>query len=408
MQKLLRDRCWIFVALILICGCHKKEVPTAGNSLKYPSIEKFQSDLLDTAFDTATSIPVEPHIKTRSEWQQRVVDTCLKLDQPQRALAFIKKIDNWRRCLCYAQVAQYYAQRGCQDKARKILKLADIEYESDLQDWRSDEVRIVIAKVHLLLGETNEVHMVEAGLKEPEAGAIDSAKAVKDGRVPFKKQVEVLDGLIATGTYEAVKNALYAYTEIYHIYYHDLAKREIIGDKIRSSWKPIPTFVRFDLLNRLTELSLENKDPNKASEIIEEIQGFIDSYNWPLKHRMLMQAKLSQLRFKTGDREKAISQADAALKQFMQEQDDRLKILNIDKAEAITPLAEAYHSMGHREKAIAAYVLAVKSAVENPNSRPRAEDITDILCSMALNSVEPEENLNNEIFQHITELGEPW
>lgn len=408
MQKLLRNRCWILVAVILFGGCHKKEVPSTENSCQAASIAKFQSDLLDTAFETATLIPIEPHIKTRSEWQQRVVETCLKLDQPQRAFVYIEKIDNWRRGLCYAQVAQYYAGKGCRGKAHQILKLADTEDESDLQGWRKDEVRTVIAKVHMLLGENEEVSEVETGLNAPETGVIGSAKAAQGDDISFEKQVEMLDGLIATGTYEAVKNALYAYTEIYRAQYHDRVKREMIGGKIRSSWKPIPIFVRFDLLNRLAGFSLENNDSDKTSEIIEEIQVFIDSYHWPLKHRILMQAKISLLSFQAGDREKAVLQADAALNQFMREQDDRLKIVNIEKAEAITPLAEVYHSMGNREKAIEVYRLAVQSAVENPNSRPRAEDLTDILCSMALHSFEPDEGLNNEILRHLSELGEPW
>jgi hypothetical protein len=82
--------------------------------------------------------------------------------------------------------------------------------------------------------------------------------------------------------------------------------------------------------------------------------------------------------------------------------------VNIDKAEAIVPLAESYQMMGNRDKALEVYKLAVTSAVENPNSRPRAEDLTDILCSMALNSVELDEELDMEINRHIAGLGSPW
>src|SRR5262245_54547858 len=56
----------------------------------------FQGELLDFAFDVATAIPIQPHIKDRSRAQEQVVAACLELNLRQRAQGYIERIDNWR------------------------------------------------------------------------------------------------------------------------------------------------------------------------------------------------------------------------------------------------------------------------------------------------------------------------
>ena len=52
------------------------------------TLDVYQGELLDTAFEFATMIPVRPHIKDRSRTQAAVVEACLELDQPLRALRY--------------------------------------------------------------------------------------------------------------------------------------------------------------------------------------------------------------------------------------------------------------------------------------------------------------------------------
>src|SRR5262245_27591540 len=54
-----------------------------------------QAELLDLAMQSAAKMPLNPHIKNRSRAQEAVVDACLKLGQPARALAGIEDIANW-------------------------------------------------------------------------------------------------------------------------------------------------------------------------------------------------------------------------------------------------------------------------------------------------------------------------
>ena len=74
----------------------------------------------------------------------------------------------------------------------------------------------------------------------------------------------------------------------------------------------------------------------------------------------------------------------------------------------MVPIAEAYAAMGDRDTALATYRLAMDQAVINPNSRPRAEDLTMICRSMALGAVEPDAALWARMRQIHQGLGRPW
>src|SRR4029434_4824877 len=100
----------------------------------------FRGELLDLALASASKMPLDPHIKNRSRAQEAVVDACLQLAQPARALSGIQDIANWRRGTGYADYALYCAQYGRADDAQHALELAqqvaDRPADADSQDWQ--------------------------------------------------------------------------------------------------------------------------------------------------------------------------------------------------------------------------------------------------------------------------------
>ena len=95
----------------------------------------YQNELFDLAFETATMIPIVPHIKDRSKAQEAAVTLCFKLDQPQRALRYIEKIGNWRRGSGYADYAFYCAQHGVTNEVQHYLDFAEQIATIADQDW---------------------------------------------------------------------------------------------------------------------------------------------------------------------------------------------------------------------------------------------------------------------------------
>jgi tetratricopeptide (TPR) repeat protein len=155
----------------------------------------------------------------------------------------------------------------------------------------------------------------------------------------------------------------------------------------------------------LVDFSLAHEDKAKALELVNEAGKMIDSASWQPRFLIPLKARLSALRFRAGDEIPAQAQMQDALDFFFTNQE---KIVNIDKAQLLRSLAEAYQAMGDNAAALDIYKRAIEAGVENPNSRPRAEDLAATCCSMALHMVEPDMKLLNRIREIHDGLNDPW
>lgn len=413
LRRILLLACGLALAA-LAGGCSgKTESATASAAphvrdaaLKDAPLPEYRRELLDLAFETAAAIPVNPHIKDRSRTQEAVVAACLELDQPVRASSYIERIDNWRRGSCYADLAAHAATRGHTGEARQYLLLAEqVASVTESQDWRTDNIKVKIARAHALLGQTQETGEFEDAPADSETGKSAGARALPGNADSFDQQMGTIDSLIATGNFDNVKNALSSCSELFHRYYDDADRRAQAEEKIRTSWSSLPVFIRIDLLKALAGAALDHSDQNKALEIVNEAQSLADSYEWPLEHRLSSYAELAGLRHRAGDAERARADADALRDLFANEGS---KIVNIYRAGALRPLAQAYQVMGDKEAALSVYRQAVEEGVANPNSRPRAEDLSATCCSMALHGVEPDETLWARVREIRGGLNQPW
>lgn len=363
-----------------------------------------QQDLLDLAFETATAIPIHPHIKDRAKAQQEVVSACLDLGDPQRALAYADQIENWRRGMGYADVAFHYAQQGNEKDALRQLGAAE-RIAEETEDWRRDRIRVRIAQTHAWLGRTDLAAEYETGVEPAEEGKVDAIRAMRLDDATFDEQTADLDALIAAGHFDSTHNALKAYVEIFRTFYMNSERRAFAEERIKSSWGPMPVFVRFSLLLDLAEAALEHTDPHKAGALAEEAQAILDAHHWPLENRMPMAARLVMLRHRSGAVEQARSDADALLAVFEAEKET---IVDIWRGGALRPLAEAYQAMGDASAARAVYHRAIEEGNRNPNSRPRAEDLAATICSMARSGAEPDSAIWDHLRQSREGLSEPW
>ncbi len=364
----------------------------------------YQNELLDLAFETAAAIPVKPHIKDRSLSQEKVVAASLELDQPLRALSLIEKIDNWRRGSGYGDLAFYCARHGYAGEVQQYLDLA-VQISESAEGWRRDQIRVKIANTYTWLGQTQQADQFETGVVDSESGKVARVKAMIAGEDYFDEQMNALDALTAPGNFDIVENALKACANLFNRFYDDAWRRLLTEEKIKTSWDKLPIFKRVELLTELAGFALDHADQAKSLDLVNEAQLFMDGAQWRPEHRIPMISKLVQLRFRAGDRQKARTDADALLALF---DSQRNKIVNIYRAGALRPLAEAYQSMGDTTAALAVYKRAVEEGVENPNSRPRAEDLSATCLSMALLGVEPDAELWTRIRQINEGLGDPW
>jgi hypothetical protein len=391
-------------ALFFFSGCSPQAKTGAPKTLADKPLAAFQGELLDLAFETATAIPVDPHIKDRARTQENVVAVSLRLDQPQRALKYIEGIENWRRGAAYGDLAFYKAKHGDVAGVHQDLNIAG-QIAEFAEDWRKDTIKVKMARAYALLGQTQQADEFGKGVVEFESGKVDQVKAMTADKNSFDDQIKSLDELVALGHFDITKNALEAYAELFNRFYGDPQRRSQAEEKIKMSWNKLPLFMRIDLLMAMAGFALDHADQVKALALTNEAQLLADGAEWPLEYHIPMVAKLDLLRFRCGEQQKARASADALLSLFNAE---GKKIVNIDRAGVLRPLAETYQSMGDRAAALAVYKLALAEGVENPNSRPRAEDLSATLISMALHGVEPDDELWTRIRQIKDGLADPW
>jgi len=401
-----------FALFLFTAGCNKQDRTNdvAQNksgmvaSLTDKPLAAYQNELLDHAFETAAAIPVKPHIKDRVRAQEKVVEASLELDQPLRAHSLIERIDNWRRGSGYCDLAFYCARHGYTGETQQYLNLA-VQISESAEDWRRDQIRVKIANTYNWLELTQQTDQLETGVVDSESGKVAVVKTMIAGEDHFDEQMNALDALIAPGNFDIVENALKACANLFNRFYDDAGRRLLAEEKIKTSWGKLPIFKRVELLTELAWFALDHTDQAKALELVNEAQLLMDGAQWRPEHSIPMISELVKMRFRAGDMQKARTDADGLLALFDSQRD---KIVNIYRAGALRPLAEAYQSMGDTDAALAVYKRAVEEGVENPNSRPRAEDLSATCCSMALHSMEPDAELWTRILQIKEELGDPW
>jgi tetratricopeptide (TPR) repeat protein len=400
---------------LLAAGTAALLVHARTHDLADEPIASFRGELLDIAFRAASALPVDPHIKNRSRAQEAVVMTALELGQPQRALVETEQIDNWRRGACYAELAFYCARHGDADEVQHFLDLAGSIAEADKsgkseedqgpQSWQRDRIRAAIARTHLLLGQTTEAAPFEENLTESELGPVQTMKASFVDKEACDAQLHALDAVAAKGDFDQLRNALQASARLFDRFYGDADRRARIEEKIEASWEKAPLLVRIELLTELTNTALDHHDPAKALALVDETKAIVESAHWATEDYVPLLARLAELRHRAGDAEHAREQADAALAIYEAGRD---RIVNIYRARALRPLAEAYDAMGDTPAALGIYKRAVEEGVENPNSRPRAEDLSATCCSMAARGVEPDDGLRTRILEICAGLSAPW
>jgi len=406
--------------IISIYGCRKKPTQDTNKSdakaeqsgdnriIADKQLADFQIQLVKEAFEAASSIPVKTHLKDRSRAQNLVVDTCIKLDQPVRAIRYADKIENWRRGLCYANTAFHLAQNGFSgESVEKGLRIAEQIANMDHgRQWRSDRIKAKIAQTYILLGDRQKADLFSKGLVEVESSKILETKIKTDRHISFENYTRVLDSQIALMNFEVKIDAINAYAQLFNRYYDDIEKRDFIQEKIRTALEKnkLPNSVLMDVLLRLAEFALQHNDSTKAIELINEVQGFLINYQWPYEHLLPYTAKLAGLRHKAGDTEKAKKDIDDALVLFNTQRDN---IKNLYRAETLFPLAEAYQIIGYPEEALWGYKQAFEESVINPNIQHQAVDFSATCCSMALHAVEPGTEFWARIRQIKEELGSP-
>jgi tetratricopeptide (TPR) repeat protein len=401
--------------LVLFHAC--SEEPGATDARSAPPTSRgerafapFQAELLDLAWRAATAFPLDPHVKTRSRVQQQVIDLWLELGQVDRARLAADEVANWRRGACYADIARHRIGRGESTEVDDLLgrarAIADQHMQgADAQQWRRDAILARIAEARLAQGDLDGAGAMRTGLEDSEVGRLDAAFADRLAAGDFDAQVERIDAVLAQGGLEQVRNALLVAARLFDRFYDDEARRGPMRERVQHGFAKLPLQLRIELLAELAKTAVDHGDRRTALGIVGDAQLLFEGGRWLAENRVPMMGRLAGLRHLAGDGTGAGRELKAALGLFDAE---REQIIDIYRAAALRPIAEAYVAIGDLEAARAVYLRALDEGQVNPNSRPRAEDLVATCCSMVEHGFEPDTGLLGRLNQVLEGLGDPW
>jgi hypothetical protein len=381
-----------------------------SDALTDRDVEPFRRELIDLASQTAGLLPSNPHIKTNARLQAQVVQACLDLNLAAKGASLAAKIPNWRRGLAYADLACLCAEQKLPTLAkeygeRAMHVLASISEEDSMQEWRGDRIKSRVARMQILSGEVEQAKKLEEGLSSSEVGrnaqvfsSTPSEQLFKDSRPSFLHAIE-------TAPLDQLENLLPAQTKLYSGLYSNETSREQIADDILLAIKRLPVAVRLASLEELALAAFQNADKKESERWTRASSELISKAGGTAEHRIPSLARLAAVKFQTGQHKEATANLANAIALFDLE---RHTIIEIDRAEVLIAVAEALTTMGEADRANAIYERALTEAGINPNSRPRAEDLVAILCSMAVHSPHMSSDLREKAQALFASLGHPW
>lgn len=391
---------------LLALGCRPQAAEEQVYRLQDAALETYQDQLLDIAFSSASALPLDPHIKNRARAQKEVVEACFKLNQDLRAYGYAQEIPNWRAGIAYADIAAKLARKGAPYEMVEPHLTEALEVARKADDWRKDRIKVKVAQVQKQMGlQKAAVALVDQVDADAESVKMFQTEAKTCSPEEFETLMKALAEQVGTGNFDLISSALQAYVSLIDRFYENSTQREQLEQAIKTGWDTTPYTLRLELLENMTQSALNHQDSSQAQEWTNEALGMTQNTQWPVRYLIPIKARLAKLCVKVGNTEQAKEQIQAGLNQFERE---KPKIVNIDRAGLLRSLAEARQIIGDSDGALELYRMAVEAGVENPNSRPRAMDLSATCCSMAISQVQPDEALWQRLNEIRNGLGDPW
>lgn len=367
-------------------------------------------DLLRIAFDASSKMPLNPHLKNRARGQEQAVLAAIELGQLGLALELAEQIGNWRRGTSLADLAMAEVNRNPEAKVEWLLQRAaqvadEPAAEAVDQDWRRDRIRSKIAAVYLRIGEEQRAQSFALGVSPSETFHFELVRAGQLSAEEFDQQLDAVPDLMGAASFEQARSILGNLALLHGSFYADAERRLRAQAAIEENWISVPMLVRIELVIQMAEAAVEHEDTEGAMALLDQAKELIHGFEWTPDVFIQLYARTALVRAHAGARTQAQDELDAAMSLYDTE---RSKIVDIYRAGVLRPVAEAYVAAGLLEPAERTYSRALEESHVNPNSRPRALDLTANCASMALCGFAPGEALRMRVNEQLQALSDPW
>lgn len=380
-------------------------------------VAPFQRELLKLAFEAASKFPKFPHSKNRGRAQEVVLVGCFELGLPLLALRFAPDAEGYRRGMAYADFAYYSIQQGVTKDVRSYLELATKVADEEaavpnMQQWRVDKIRLKVARALAALGELDEASKVADKIGASSRGAVDSNWAVTvSSRVAgmtleqAQRDLRSITDTFSSQSLGEQYSSLMVLSGLHGRFFADEELRKELEERLLLRFFKLPANLRLDAIAPLVGHYLAEEDVDGARDIIVKMSEIVSEARWRLEDKLPELARIAELHIDTGDTDRARQELEQALAMFHEGRDD---IVGIYRCEALRPIAIGFHQLGDAEQADGLLALAIEEGMQNPNSRPRCDDLVETCVAMARRRVEPSAELMARLREICDGLNAPW
>ena len=370
-------------------------------------------DLLEQAFDVAGRIPSDPHIKDRSRLQGELVEGFVTLGFAEEARARVPEIDNWRRSEAYARLAvEAAADPEDKDEARALIELAERNRPDGLKAWRNNRIDLQIARSLVRLGNDQSAAALDEGFEPADQGRVSATRVERMNRAEVDQLLDQMDEAVRAKSMDLTRNVLEIEAAIYRRFFEDDALRKRLEDRVVQAGEVsmLPHQMRIEALFVLSDECLRRGDQRGALRIIDRARAAFDDVQanrvpWSPEYAVPLLGEFARRHAEAGDLDAANEEIAEAWALY---EGEFRKIADVFRADALRPVAEAVHATGDRTATITAYRRVLDVGSTNPNARPRAEDLTRTLHSMARAGFQPDDSIERRIDEIESGLGTPW
>jgi hypothetical protein len=392
-----------FVALLHAVPCAAQEKAASKGVLD-------ARELLQLADSAFVRMPLDPHIKNRGRGQMMVVDACIDQGMIDVALRVAATIPDWRKGLGYARCAMWLQQHNRADEVPAHLAAAEqvaaaVAADPSEQAWRSERILATVARVRFSRGELEAFAKASKDIGPVEGAGIQEDVALRMPEQAFDKWIEQADATIASAQFDAIHSTLQCCAKLYRRFFADEKKRATLEDRIVNGYARLPLHARAKLLVEIGGVAADMKDGVRTLAICGHIETTLAKATWRPEDRVPALADLAELLHRAGDATRGKQQLDDAAALYAEQQKS---ILDIYRAAPLRSLAEAAWAMGDTARAMEFWRRAAEAGVENPNSRPRADDLAATCVSIVQSGALPDAELGARLRAIEAALGAPW
>ncbi len=360
---------------------------------------------LHWATGIAERLPCPPFERDKARVRQSIAEVALGRGWFDDARSMARGIEGWRRGETQVAIAKALDAAGRTSEADELVADALALDQSSWPDWARARVRAACASYRLAKGDDRLAMEILRGPDAALSGGIQVARTAVMPAEHLGEQERMFDRAIATMNFDLARTGIDGQFMLLRRWKEQPADFDRVLVATTSALKGLPIDLQVKYECDLATLlhSVGRRQP--ALDALKRGADLVASTQFLPEDVVPVGVTVARACAELGLGDDAASRAQALERTYVTLEPS---IVDMKRSTSLRALAELRAALGDGTDAVALYARAIDASLANPNSRPRADDLCLIACSMASAGIAPDGRLGLMLDNAGTRLGDPW